>query len=158
MGDSRKSAAPLANVGLHRAAKNIAGRKFGRVTAISPTNKRASGTVIWKCRCECGRSFECQGRHLRSGATKSCGMGECHSKYKGENRYVRRGGQAVHRTIMEKVIGRPLHPDETVHHKNGNRRDNRPENLELWSTRHPKGQRVEDLVEWAEEIIRRYKS
>ena len=36
------------------------------------------------------------------------------------------------------------------------RDDNRPENLELWSTSQPSGQRVEDKVAWAAELLRRY--
>lgn len=57
---------------------------------------------------------------------------------------------------MEQKLGRRLIPGENIHHLNGVRNDNRPENLELWITHQPKGQRVEDLIEWAREILERY--
>lgn len=66
------------------------------------------------------------------------------------------GHIAEHRWAMAEHLGRPLRPKENVHHKNGIRDDNRLENLELWSTSQPYGQRVEDKIAWAVEFLAQY--
>lgn len=67
-----------------------------------------------------------------------------------------KGSIFVHTLNMSEKIGRPLRKGETVHHINGIKDDNRIENLELWSSSHGSGQRVEDKIEWAKQFLESY--
>lgn len=67
-----------------------------------------------------------------------------------------RGYVMEHVVVMSESLGRPLEKHENVHHVNGVRDDNRLENLELWSSSQPSGQRAQDKVRWAKEMLALY--
>lgn len=109
----------------------------------------------------------CNGHYLRFWKTGSAGSSiirkvapKGQARFKDINGYYRISLNEEyvfeHRHIMEVFLKRKLFSHENVHHKNGIRTDNRIENLELWSTHQPKGQRIDDLLKYAYEIIKLY--
>lgn len=135
------------------------------MTAVLHQTQRGWNYLVQDTRC--GHEFVAEDRYTRplqgEQLRSPC---NCPTRYHRAYGYMewswRRpgGGPTVrvteHQIIMEGVLGRELLPGENVHHKNGVRDDNRPENLELWVVSQPPGQRPEDLVAWAHEILRRY--
>lgn len=53
--------------------KDISGQRFGRLTAIAPTGKKAGSVIIWRCVCDCGGDCEANGSSMRRGHKNSCG-------------------------------------------------------------------------------------
>jgi len=71
--------------------------------------------------------------------------GEGHVDTEGYRR-LRINGKNImeHRLVMERHLGRKLLPNETVHHRDGNRLNNDITNLELWITNHGPGSRAHE--------------
>ena len=76
---------------------------------------------------------------------------------KPDHPHARNGNVREHRLVMEQMIGRLLDPKEVVHHKNRNKQDNRPENLELFSKNsdHLRHELTGHCPKWTEDGRRR---
>lgn len=66
--------------------KNIAGKKYGKLLALEPTEKRAvSRSIIWKCLCDCGKIYYASLNSLESGRVHSCGCSKMERQSLGES-------------------------------------------------------------------------
>ena len=60
--------------------------------------------------------------------------------------YTKQNGRHEHRVVAEQVLGRPLKPGEVVHHIDGNKQNNAPENLMVFANQaeHAKWHKLHD--------------
>lgn len=72
-GGSTKSCGCARQDACKRRAKDITGQRFSRLVALEPLDKRMGGSVVWLCRCDCGKETEASYNSLVHGNTKSCG-------------------------------------------------------------------------------------
>ena len=136
-----------------RRARSAAPREFDCETCGTHVVRSKDEKGRWDARTRfCSRSCSAQST---MGATRGQGVGHLD---KWGYRILSVNGAAIpeHRYVMEQLLGRKLFAEETVHHVNGVRTDNRPENLELWSSRHGRGQRVEDKIRWCVAFLADY--
>lgn len=53
--------------------KDISGQKFGKLVAVEPTGEIRNGSVVWRCKCDCGGEVCAPLHQLSAGYRKSCG-------------------------------------------------------------------------------------
>jgi len=163
---------------------NLVGKKFGKLLVLSESKRAKNGASMWNCLCDCGVKKIIRGTNLTTGVTRSCGcrrtevnksrIGPKAPMWKGGRHADSRGYVLIykpghpnsqrnntgyvleHILVMSNFLGRPLTREETVHHRNGIRDDNRLENLELWGSSHPPGQRAEDMIRFCIEYLERF--
>lgn len=58
---------------VNRTKKDLTNQKFGRLTALYPTDKRSGNHIVWHCKCDCGNECDVAGAMMTIGHVNSCG-------------------------------------------------------------------------------------
>ena len=86
---------------LKKNAKDITGNRYGKLTALRPTDERKKGSVVWECQCDCGNLYRTSVILLNGGQKTSCG---CLSKEK-PRRFVDITGERFGKLVAIKPTG-----------------------------------------------------
>jgi hypothetical protein len=81
--------------------KDITGKKFNKLTALTFSHLNKSRHAVWICKCECGNETTAQSRFLINGAKKSCG---CIRNEVGSHTSSWKGYGGLSKTRFSKII------------------------------------------------------
>lgn len=107
----------------------------GQITPVAPATRRKQNQLAGE------HTFYVHGHNTRKKGKGSPAYKEGRKKQRGYILVLQSDGRYLpeHRLVMAQHLGRDLTKDETVHHRNGVRHDNRFENLELRTGMHGTG-------------------
>lgn len=138
----------------------------GCVRSTQQSNGKAGGSLCWMHRSRKHKTgtFEslcdvdgCKLPNVNRSGKRRCEKHRGTTSVQGYRKVSVNGKtRSEHTIVVEARVGRKLLSHEQVHHKNGQKTDNRSDNLELWSKSQPSGQRVEDKIMWAVEFLETY--
>lgn len=97
---------------------NLTGQKFGRLTVIEQAGRKC-GSILWRCKCECGGEAFCMSSNLRNGNSRSCG---CLRKENFKYDHTTHGLSATPEyQVWKNMIERCTNPDDHIFHFYGGR-------------------------------------
>jgi 5-methylcytosine-specific restriction endonuclease McrA len=104
--DGRTSLQDLPAIALSRWAKDLTGKKFGRLTALHPVEKQESN-LVWLCQCSCGKKTVVRSTLLSQGRTKSCGC--LRNEVVSQRQFKNLRGKRFGRLTVIKLAGKDKH-------------------------------------------------
>lgn len=98
---------------------DLAGGKFGSLTAVGRTGTANDGQAIWLCICDCGHEITAKAGNLRSGHTSSCG---CFMKRRiSETQATHRQSHCRLYNVWSSIKARCYNPNNRFFHHYGGR-------------------------------------
>lgn len=133
---------------------NLKGERFGRLTVENPLPERAADhSVLWRCRCDCGRTIAASSHKLRAHCTTSCGCRRLEA--------ARSGMTHVDGTCVESILSGTLFRNNTSGYRGVSQRNGRWQAYITYARKMVRLGSYDTVEEalaaraWAEEQIRR---